>query len=308
MKQKIAIGLGTKDRPEMLKRSLRSLVDLITPEGTELLLLVCENGNSSDALGIVENIKTRLNLNVIFFYEKKAGIVFMRNAILEKALSEQASYLAFFDDDEEVTPHWLLNLNKARVDYNAEVVQGHLIQNFEVEVDSLVQDYFPGSFDNQTGEYLEVAYTNNVLIDLEPIKRHNLRFNAKFNLTGGSDSLFFIELRRIGAKVVFCKEAVVAETIPASRSNIDWLLQRSYRNGYTKFMIESELRGTWRSFLFGLGFVYNVVKTSLFSPFTRNRKLNEKEFLRLKKINRAKGIIHAMIGIPFSEYETTHGN
>ena len=291
----------------MLRRALESLGELHVPDQVEVELIVCENGNENAIYEAVEDARTRLSFELHFLREQTLGIAFMRNRILKEAIRRDATFLAFFDDDEVVNRDWLLNLFKTQLIYEADVVQGHLEQHFETEVSDLVRKNFPGSFSKKTGDQLDVAYTGNVLFSLRLVKEADLLFDSRLSMTGGSDSLFFMELYDLGAKIVFCKEAVATETIPASRASIEWLLSRSYRNGYVKYLIDLELNGKEAAWKNGLRYLWRSIKTVMIVKGMNVEKTSLGGFSRWKRYQLALGTFDAMRKKPFSEYQSTHG-
>ncbi len=308
MKQLITIGLGTRDRPSMLEEALNSLIDLILPNDIDVKLIVCENGESHKSQKIIADHSEKLPFKVTLLNESKKGIVYMRNRILKEAIESNSTMLAFFDDDEVVDKNWLVNLCKTKTKYSANIVQGHVEQRFPpVDNLELLKEFFPGSFQKSTGDELHDAYTNNVLFDLSLVKEHDLQFDERFNLTGGSDSFFFTQLKRKGARIVFAKEAVVTEAIPASRANIDWVFFRFYRNGYTKYLMDIGRFGKIKAFRIGFRMVRKTILKCVLKRKIMRTTLSRENVLLTKKCMRAKGTFHAMMGVPFSEYNVTHG-
>ncbi len=309
MKPLVTIGLGTRDRSEMLREALVSLENLVIPNEVSIQLLVCENGVSNTAEKIVVDLKQKLPFKVKFIIEEKEGIVYMRNRILDEAIKSESEMLAFFDDDEVVDKNWLVKLLEAKEKFSADIVQGHIIQNFpDVDNLDLVKEFFPGSFKKETGADLLEAYTNNVLFDLSLVRNSSIRFDAKFNLTGGSDSFFFSQLKKNSASIIFCKEAIVTEKIPTSRASIDWVLSRFYRNGYTKYHIDKMKFGKIRALTRGIQMVYRAVKKCVFTKKKTKLEKTVEGILLQKRCLRAKGTFHAMLGVPFAEYDVIHGD
>ncbi|MEP1094355.1 MAG: glycosyltransferase family 2 protein [Cyclobacteriaceae bacterium] len=309
MKPLIAIGLGTRDRPKMLSQILESFARLKLPEEVVVKLIICENGSSKEVKELVSEFEKKLPFEITFLQETVIGIVFMRNMILNEAINNGSSFLAFVDDDEQVDPHWLVRLEEARVKFSADVVQGHVEQHFPLVPNlDLLQKFFPGSFDKNTGDELDVAYTNNVLFDVSLVRNLGLRFNERFNLTGGSDSFFFSQLKEKGARIVFCKEAIVTETVPESRANIEWVLSRTYRNGYTRYLMSVEKLGKTRAFLKGLKTVFKVLECYMMKRSRLGKQPSEQDISVQRKCLRAKGKFDAMIGVPFTEYHVMHGD
>ncbi|SNS58939.1 Glycosyltransferase, GT2 family [Ekhidna lutea] len=308
MKPLIAIGLGTKNRPKMLSQALQSLSKLMLPESATFHLIVCDNDPSGSASNEVAKTKEVLPFPVTYLLEAKEGIVFMRNKILEEAIALNAEYLAFYDDDEAVDPLWLGELFKTLNKYKANVVQGHVKQKFDdLKVDELIVKFFPGSFDRQTGDELNEAFTNNVLIDLSLVKKFGLKFNERFNLTGGSDSYFFLQLKMVGAKLVFCKDAIVTERIPETRSNLGWIYSRYYRNGYTSHLIKVERFGKIKAWIKSARIISKVIRSCVLKTKLDSGINSEQEMKEKIKCLRAKGMLHAMIGKSHLEYSITHG-
>ena len=61
-----------------------------------------------------------------------------------------------------------------------------------------------GAFERPTrthGQLMTEAATNNLLLDLDGIRRLGLSFDERFGLTGGSDSMFTLQLTRRGGTI-----------------------------------------------------------------------------------------------------------
>jgi succinoglycan biosynthesis protein ExoM len=82
-----------------------------------------------------------------------------------------------------------------------------------------------------SGTRVEVAATNNLLLDLDWLRRQGIEFDDAFGISGGSDTLFSRQITAAGGEIVWCDEAVVHDIVPASRTTREWVLQRAYRSG-----------------------------------------------------------------------------
>ena len=89
---------------------------------------------------------------------------------------------------------------------------------------------------------MEVAATNNLLLDLGRIRALGLEFDERFGLSGGSDTLFTRPLVARGGRMVWCDEAMVVDNVPAGRLTRDWVLRRALRSGNSASRVEPRTR------------------------------------------------------------------
>jgi succinoglycan biosynthesis protein ExoM len=163
-------------------------------------------------------------------HEERPGIAAARNKALEVSYLER--FLIFIDDDERPTDGWLDRLMACYFDSHPAAVVGPVISKFNAEPDQWVQ---AGDFFRRrrmpTGTSIKVAATNNLLLDLTQVRAWNLRFDEKFGISGGSDTLFSRSIVANGGVMVWCDEAVVIDQVPAARITRRWVLLRAFRSG-----------------------------------------------------------------------------
>ena len=93
-----------------------------------------------------------------------------------------------------------------------------------------------GAFDSweaADGARVRSADTGNLLLDLGRVRALDLRFDPRYGLTGGEDSLFTRSLTLAGEEIRFAAGAVVDKRVPAQRARRDWVLRRAHRSGST---------------------------------------------------------------------------
>jgi hypothetical protein len=88
------------------------------------------------------------------------------------------------------------------------------------------------------------AGAGNLLLDLSQVRRLGLRFDARFGLTGGEDTLFTHQLIAAGGEIRWCDEAVAVESIPADRLTRAWVLTRSFRSAGSWSRAELQVAGS----------------------------------------------------------------
>lgn len=165
-----------------------------------------------------------------YVHEPVPGIAAARNRALDEA--DGHDLLVFVDDDERPVPRWLERLLGTFETADRVGVVGPVVSEFAVPLPPWVA---AGRFFDRrrmpTGSPVTVAATNNLLIDLHRLRRSRVRFDDRFGLSGGSDTLFTRQLVQREGPLVWCDEAVVTDVVPVERCTRDWVLRRALRMG-----------------------------------------------------------------------------
>ena len=167
---------------------------------------------------------------LVYVHEPEPGIVAGRNRALSQAHGSDA--LVFIDDDEIPSPGWLKALVSTWRAQGCAAVTGPTPPTFEVAPSAWVTA--SGAFDSweaADGAQVRSADTGNLLLDLAVVEDLGLRFDPRYGLTGGEDSLFTRQLTRAGGVIRFAAGAVVTKRVPAARARRTWVLERSLRSG-----------------------------------------------------------------------------
>ena len=167
---------------------------------------------------------------LVYVHEPEPGIVAGRNRALSQAHGSDA--LIFIDDDEIPSPGWLRALVSTWRAQGCAAVTGPTPPTFEVDPSAWV--VASGAFDSweaADGAQVRSADTGNLLLDLAVVEGLGLRFDPRYGLTGGEDSLFTRQLTRAGGVIRFAAGAVVTKRVPAARARRTWVLERSLRSG-----------------------------------------------------------------------------
>lgn len=304
----IVIGIATYQRPLMFSKALDSLCGLILPEKAFVSCIISDNDPHNCSKDIFRKKREKLPCETHYFSELNRGIVPNRNRILEEATTINANYVAFFDDDEIVDPHWLIALMQASYEFKSEAVWGKTVYKLpENSPNWLFLRNFYGGDQPKTGTKRRGASTNNVLIDLDFLNKHRLRFDQRFNDIGGSDSFLFRQVIDNGGKVISCREAITYEEVPETRTTEQWILRRAYKNAHTEYrrtlirkgkavaVLLCLFYGTWLISTFCLSLLAYPFKTYDFIVFNRRR------------VSKVKGLMHSLQGKSHDEYEIVHG-
>lgn len=213
--------------------------------------LVIDNDPDGGAADVVAHWSGR---GVRYVHEPRPGISAARNRALTEA--DGADLLAFLDDDELPSAGWLAHLIGAWQSWGCAAVVGPVPARLLGPVDPWVAGSKMFDRDRHpSGTQMVEAATGNLLLDLRQVRALGLRFDERFGLTGGEDTLFTRELVRRGGQIRWCDEAEAVESVPAERLTRDWVLSRNFRCGSSWSRVELQLAGTaarrgwWRAVL-----------------------------------------------------------
>lgn len=220
------IAIASYRRPTGLQKLLDSIQEAV--ESTSVEILVVDNDSAESA----RTVATEHPLRPVYVVEPQAGIAAARNRALDH-FSDRHHGIIFVDDDEWVSPTWLTTLTGYAAQTGADVVLGPVVSVYPKETPEWVQR---GGFIQrrirETGLQLPSAATNNTLLLRDAWVRSGLpRFDPSFSDTGGSDTDLFRGVRKSGATILFCAEALVYEEVPLERLSFRWLRRRAIRNG-----------------------------------------------------------------------------
>jgi succinoglycan biosynthesis protein ExoM len=239
---RVAICVATYRRPQGLARLLEGISRLAFGElEPDVRIVLIDNDPDGTAAESSRAAADFLRWPVIYLHEPRRGISHARNRAVEWA-REAVDFIAFVDDDEIPDPAWLDQLLTVQRQHDADVVTGPVLSVFETPVpDWLARE---PAFDRPrfaTGTRVGIARTGNVLIRVARLG-DSYRFDARFGLSGGGDTLLFLQLLQAGSSIVWANEAVVDEWVPANRATALWSLKRAFRAGNAWSLCEREIR------------------------------------------------------------------
>lgn len=223
----VTIAVLTYRRPADLAAALRSLIVHRNGSNIRAKILVVDNDTIPSAEHIAAEFASEA---VIYVHEPTPGIAAARNRALD--VTTDSRLLIFIDDDERPEAGWLNALVGMWLTNRPTAIAGPVISNFPTQPDPWILE--GGFFDRprrSTGSVIEAAATNNLLLDARRIREFGLRFDDRFGLSGGSDTLFTRQIHRHGGVMLWCDEAVVSDFVRAERLNRRWVLRRAVRLG-----------------------------------------------------------------------------
>jgi glycosyltransferase involved in cell wall biosynthesis len=298
----IAVCVLTYKRPD----GLAKLLDALTrqhhaPERPHALsVVVVDNDAAASASDVAASFTGTGAYDLHYVVEPRQGIPLARNRALD-SVPPVTDLVCFIDDDEWPVDEWLDAMLEVRAGTGADCIYGPV----EPVYPANPPPFFVRArvFDrkrNADGARIGYAASNNVMIDLDFVSRHALRFEEKMRFTGGTDYLFFNRAIRRGLKVHWADRALVHDIVPAGRLTWKWVLQRQFRLGNT-FAVSDLMEGGWQRRLYRLGYGAArmglgtvMLPALLVSPYWGMRALTH--------LLRGAGAVSGILGRAYEEY------
>lgn len=235
MHSRLLIGIPTFRRPAGLLRLLGSLASVHT--NAPLRILVADNDPiDCEGMATVARLQQagyRHELTAILVRE--TGLAAVRNALLDHAFVRgDADFLAMLDDDQYVAPDWVQQLMSVQKDFDADLVGGRVVAEFEVPPPSWIpgqQIYWYSQ--RRRGAVDMLAGAGNLLVARSVADRYAVRFDERFSVSGGEDKDFFVRLKDDGAKFAWAPSALAYEHVGRERLTRRWAFKRAFRIGCT---------------------------------------------------------------------------
>jgi len=242
VQETVCVMVPTFRRPATLAALLRALrAQTVKRVGVELL--VVDNDAAQSARALVESSRHELPFPVHYLCVETPGLCAVRNAGLEFA-RRRFRFVAMVDDDEIPEPQWLEELLRTQARTGAAAVIGPVPARLPPEAPAWIRagKFFDlPTFPDQA--IIADGYTGNCLIDLDAASSDGLAFDAKLNLAGGEDQLFFRELIARGGRIAYAARAVAPELVAAARVNARYLVRLSFRRGNTLWFCDRRIHG-----------------------------------------------------------------
>ena len=241
----VAVTVPTFKRPEHLARTLESLARQDCAE--RFAVIVMENhAQGREGVPVARGYLEAGMLDGLVVTVEDPGNCNAYNGGWLTALRvfENLRFIAVIDDDECADPAWLARLLDAAETFDAQCVGGPQIPVFDDDAPEVHRAHPVFAPPYASSGVVDTLYSSgNVLLRADHLKAMGMPFlDPAFNFTGGGDADFFMRSARKGARLAWCNEAIVHETVPARRLQPDWLRARSRRNGALSTLIERRKR------------------------------------------------------------------
>jgi glycosyltransferase involved in cell wall biosynthesis len=235
---KIVILVPTHQRPALLSRTLKSIVECNRPV-TPVEIRVIENGPECGAKPLVEEIGRTVPWTAVYMHNERSNKSIALNSAIQDLDDE---FVIFFDDDIRVSKECLTAYEAAFAGPpGKKFFGGPFGCDYETNPAAWILEYLPKSakgWDPKDGNslYAEMPFIGfNWAAKARDIKSIG-GFRPEFgpgSTTGGTGQEQFAQeaLLARGFQPVFLDKALVHHYVPTERCSPAWCLDRSFRTG-----------------------------------------------------------------------------
>jgi succinoglycan biosynthesis protein ExoM len=228
----IAVCVCTHRRNRELNRLLESLVPAIASYAGAVTVVVNDDNDDGRARSVVEDVEARHpELTIVYTRSAAGNIAVARQTAVDAALATDPDWLAFVDDDEVVTPTWLTALTAVAAEHGCTAVTGPVHMTYPDAPRWLTDAPFGtlGIGLGEEGERSATCSTGNSLVAADFFLRNpQLRFDARYGVTGGEDMMFFRTAVALGLDVRFSHRVAIRQIMPAERSTLRYQIRAAW--------------------------------------------------------------------------------
>lgn len=229
----ISIVVCTCNRAELLREAVASLSRLRTDDRFRYEIVIVDNASTDETPTVIEQLMGSEFVPIRGVRELRKGVSFARNRGISESRGE---WIAFFDDDQEAEPDWLLRLRELSQRRACRVVGGAVKLAVSNSVSNSIGPFAQALFGGTAGKDREQPYNRKFAPGAGNLMLHRsvLDETGTFDTTlteGGEDTDLYRRIRRSGIDAWYAPDAVVLHKIPVNRLNREHLLRTARRIG-----------------------------------------------------------------------------
>jgi glucosyl-dolichyl phosphate glucuronosyltransferase len=234
-----SVVVCTYNRSESLRRTLKSIREVTTPNNLSWEVIVVDNNSNDDTRLVFEEIEKNFATEIRYVFEDKQGISNARNRGVKESRGE---IIAFADDDVIVDKYWIQCIDKAFKEHNDVVcIGGKILPIWEIsKPDWLNQDLYTYLALLDYGDsavYMDTPdiYSANIAVKSEMFKKHGVfdtnlgRIPKKLYCAEETD--FLKRLLNAGEKILYHPSLIVHHHIPAHRISKQYMRKWNFDRG-----------------------------------------------------------------------------
>lgn len=301
LNSKYIVAICTFKRPQLLENLLKNLLPQVVAAEEIVSVLVLDNDPAVSAKQVIIEAEKSLPTGLLFYKTvSPKGLAVARNAAIEHSLKSSAN-LIFIDDDEKPEHNWLTNMIAAHREFRESIIAGPVLP----VLPSILPAWSPrGEFwkRNRFQHFSQVPPTigdGNVLFPLSFLTS-GIRYDIKFNLTGGQDTKLFRESLRSGFEIRWADNAVVWEYIPEERLTVEYAKERTFLASCAFARIEkAESKNSFFALLRIFRYLIRGSMYCLLGTISQNQSIFAKGLISLSIVH---GTYKGLLGKTYDRY------
>lgn len=227
----VAVIIPTLRRPESLERAVRSVFAQTGVTSRLKEIVVVDNDPAASARAVVDGLASQSPCALIYRHAPRPGVATARNAGLA---ATDAPLIAFLDDDEEASTHWLSALLDGQNQTGADVVFGPIrgrVPDGTGWASAYLERFFgrAGPPENQLIDH-PWGCGNSLMMRATALPGP-APFDPSADQAGGEDDALFAALAARGGRFGWAADAWVDEHAPAHRATLRYALARAFAYG-----------------------------------------------------------------------------
>lgn len=241
--------VATCERPDLLARTLSSLLAAPVPPGLEVRVTVVHNDGTNAARMVVEHWIPRFEGRLAYRYERRRGKSHALNAGVE---ATDGDLIGFVDDDEEINRGWYREVLRAFQHEGVDFIGGPCLPRWGAVPPSWMPPAYRGVIGYvDDGDQVMVFGKDapGILMGGNAVvRRRTLQRTGRFEpqlgpqpdrrLMSGEDEDLYVRLLSAGAHGLYIPDLKIYHYVPADRLTKPYYRRWCFWNGVSRSLIE----------------------------------------------------------------------
>jgi glucosyl-dolichyl phosphate glucuronosyltransferase len=221
------VVIPTYNRSNLLRKTLRSLLDARVPPGLDVRITVVDNNSKDDTREVTLSEQAKAKLPISYVFEKKQG----RSPALNAGVAATTgSHVGFIDDDEEIDASWYEVVHSVFAAHDLDFIGGPYVPRFESEIPSWLPSEYNsviGVVDGGTNRvpfdrsYPGILMGGNAVFTRKILKKvgpYSTSLGRSGNrLLSCEDEEMYERLLTAGARGMYVPELIIYHFVPTER-------------------------------------------------------------------------------------------